>query len=36
MVGKFGPNKVFTTIEEEGEKNTYQSDAAKDFNNNRD
>jgi hypothetical protein len=23
MVGKFGPNKVFITIEEEGEKNAY-------------
>jgi hypothetical protein len=23
MVGKFGPNKVFITTEEEGEKNAY-------------
>jgi hypothetical protein len=27
MVGKFGPNKVFITTKEEGEKNAYQSNA---------
>jgi hypothetical protein len=35
MVGKFGPNKVFITTKEEGEKNAYQSDATKDSYNSR-